>query len=352
MARKSRQDPRIREFILRNLSEHPADIVAVTMRKFGYSRPAVNRYMRKLGDEGFIAAKGNTYGRRYNLRPVAETKFELEITHLWAEDDIWREKILPLMANVPENVRNICQYGFTEMLNNVLDHARSRKAMIYYCRTYSDILIYVVDIGIGIFQKIQQDFKLDDPRTALLELSKGKLTSDSKNHSGEGIYFTSRAFDSFRIRSGNLYYSRAKREGDDWLVEVNDRKVSRTGTLVEMKIKTDANWSMRDVFDKYQGDNLRFRKTHVPIKLAQYPGEQLVSRSQAKRVLSRFDKFSEVFLDFKDVQGIGQAFADEIFRVYRKANPKVEISVANACEDVLKMIRFVSPEPVKTWSSG
>jgi hypothetical protein len=140
-----------------------------------------------------------------------------------------------------------------------------------------------------------------------------------------------------------LFYSRAKRDGDDWLIEVNDRTAYRKGTLVEMKIKTNADWSMRDVFDKYQGDNLRFRKTHVPLKLAQYPGEQLVSRSQAKRLLTRFENFSEVFLDFNDVEEIGQAFADEIFRVYHESNPEVSMVVAFANEDVRKMIEFVNP---------
>lgn len=181
-------------------------------------------------------------------------------------------------------------------------------------------------------------------RTALLELSKGKLTSDKKRHSGEGIYFTPRAFDRFSIRSGNLFYLRERRDGDDWLIEVNDRIADRKGTLVRMKIRTEAEWSMPEIFNKYQGDSLRFRKTHVPLKLAQYPGEHLVSRSQARRLLARFSNFSEVYLDFTDVEEIGQAFADEIFRVFHHEHPEIRMAVANANRNIEKMIEFVSDE--------
>src|SRR5208282_769028 len=130
----------------------------------------------------------------------------------------------------------------------------------------------------------QRDFHLDDPQTALLELSKGKLTSDKKRHSGEGIYFTSRMFDEFVIYSDHLFYSRFRRDDDDWLIEKHDEQRQRKiGTYVSMRIRTNADWTPRQVFDKYGGDDIYFRKTHIPIALAKYPGEQLVSRSQAKR---------------------------------------------------------------------
>ena len=341
MPRKSRQDPAIREFILRNLDDYPASIVLEAMKKFSYTRPAINRYMQKLASEGLITCEGKTSARRYHLKAIAETNFALDVNFLWSENDVWREHIKPFMKNISQNVIDICQYGFTEMLNNVIDHARSKDVRISYKQTYARIEMTIIDSGIGIFQKIQNDFKLDDPRTALLELSKGKLTSDKKNHAGEGIYFTSRAFDHFRIRSGNLFYARIKREGDDWLIEVNDRTATRQGTLIDMDIRTDADWTMQSVFQKYTSDNWRFRKTHVPIKLVQYPGELLVSRSQAKRLLMRFENFSEVFLDFQDVTQIGQGFADEIFRVYRNEHPSIEMRVINASDEIKKMIEHV-----------
>lgn len=44
----------------------------------------------------------------------------------------------------------------------------------------------------------------------------------------------------------------------------------------------------------------------------------LDSRSQAKRLLARVDKFKKVIFDFDDVEPIGQAFADEVFCVFAK----------------------------------
>jgi uncharacterized protein (DUF1330 family) len=68
-------------------------------------------------------------------------------------------------------------------------------------------------------------------------------------------------------------------------------------------------------------EDFDFSKTIVPMKLAQLGDEQLISRSQAKRLIARFDRFKIVILDFKDVNEIGQAFADELFRVYAKCTP-------------------------------
>ncbi|MEE8469856.1 MAG: STAS-like domain-containing protein, partial [Dehalococcoidia bacterium] len=66
------------------------------------------------------------------------------------------------------------------------------------------------------------------------------------------------------------------------------------------------------------------------------------SRSQAKRVLARFDRFKEIMLDFDQVEFIGQAFADEIFRVFKNAHPDIKIFPIGANEDVEKMIERVT----------
>jgi anti-anti-sigma regulatory factor len=80
------------------------------------------------------------------------------------------------------------------------------------------------------------------------------------------------------------------------------------------------------------------------MKLARLGDEQLISRSQAKRLIARFDRFKKVILDFKDVNEIGQAFADELFRVYANAHPQVEMVPINMTEQVERMwLRAVAP---------
>lgn len=339
--RKSRENPSVRDFIIKNIEKHQGSITSLAAKQFGLSRAAINRYMHRLIAEGILAAHGKTNARVYILKPLVSERFMLERTPYLTEDGIWREKILPHMKGIKKNIIDICQYGFTEMVNNVIDHSQSPDITIAYTQNFNEIEMRVRDSGIGIFEKIQKDFHLDDPRSALLELSKGKLTSDSKNHTGEGIFFTSRMFDTFTILSGHLFYERKKQKDDDWLIEASDENKYHQGTYIKMQIQTAADWTMREVLEQYEGDSYRFRKTHVPVKLGKYPGEQLVSRSQAKRILQRFDKFSEVILDFEGVPEIGQGFADEIFRVFANNNPKTQVFAINTSPDVKKMISHV-----------
>lgn len=337
--RPSRQNPAVSDYILKNVENFPGSIAQKAADEFGLSRTAVNRYLRRLTDEGLITAEGKTKARRYELRNFVDISFQLEgITASSSEDDVWRFRILPHIRDVPKNVVNICHYGFTEMLNNVIDHSVSDDALISFRQNYCRISIDIIDSGVGIFEKIQKDFNLPDPRSALLELSKGKLTSDKARHTGEGIFFTSRMFDTFDIASGKLLYTRSRTDGDEWLIETGDVVDPRPGTAVHMEISTDAGWNTRQVFAQYEGDHMRFRKTHVPIKLGNYPGEQLVSRSQAKRVLARFEEFSEVLLDFQGVEEIGPAFADEIFRVFRNAQSDIKIMAVRAEPNVQNTI--------------
>ena len=55
-------------------------------------------------------------------------------------------------------------------------------------------------------------------------------------------------------------------------------------------------------------------------------------------MLARVEKFREVMLDFEGVDTIGQAFADEIFRVFQTAHPDVEIVPMHAKPGIQGMI--------------
>ena len=55
--------------------------------------------------------------------------------------------------------------------------------------------IVVEDNGIGIFKKIKNDLSLQNEHQSLLELAKGKFTSNPKEHSGSLTYSLDRASD-------------------------------------------------------------------------------------------------------------------------------------------------------------
>lgn len=65
--------------------------------------------------------------------------------------------------------------------------------------------------------------------------------------------------------------------------------------------------------------------------------------------MAGLDKFQEVHLDFVGVADIGQAFSDEVFRVYPLAHPTARLTVVNACERVRNMIGHVGFNPSQVW---
>jgi translation initiation factor IF-3 len=84
---------------------------------------------------------------------------------------------------------------------------------------------------------------------------------------------------------------------------------------------------------------MAFTKTIVSVRLVQYGDESVVTRSQAKRLLAGVDKVKVVVFDFAGVEAIGQAFADEVFRVFKKQHPEIEVMSLNANQEVSQMIR-------------
>lgn len=301
----------------------------------GVSRQVANGYLQSLIREGLVEAEGTTQARVYRLKTLAEVEHRYPIAGL-QEDLVWRELIAPVVARFPENVRNIWHHGATEMINNAIDHSGASEVRIQVRKNALFSEVIVADEGEGIFVKIQRALGLHDPREAILELAKGKLTTAPQNHSGEGIFFTSRAMDEFEIESHHLRFSHAPRADDSIAEQASDTP----GTRVRMRLANESPRKLKDVFDAYTDPKeYTFDKTVVPLRLAQYEGEKLVSRSQAKRIANRFERFKRVELDFHGISEIGQAFADEMFRVYANAHPQIRITPINTAPAVDQMIR-------------
>lgn len=338
MSRVRVRGEKIRRFILDNVHANPSSISKLAIDKFGITRQAVNGHLRRLVEEGALREKGNTRGRVYSLAPLVEWQQRYPIVGGPTEDAVWRNDIDKILGKLPENVRDIWAYGFTEMFNNALDHSGGTEIFVGITKTAVTAEMLISDDGIGIFRKIQNALGLPDERQAILELSKGKLTTDPKHHTGQGIFFTSRMFDGFDILSGGVFYTHEFGEPEDWLLE---RQTPKDGTSVFLKIGNHTARTAKKVYDTYTGDDpddFGFNETVVPVQLAQYGNDKLISRSQAKRVLARVELFKKVVLDFKNVPTIGQAFADEIFRVFPIEHPLVRLIPINTNHDVRQMI--------------
>ena len=329
----------IQRFILERVDSNPDTIAQLTVTGFGISRQAVNKHIRRLVREGLLTAEGATRNRRYALAVLDKKSILVPLTSTTAEDSVWREKIAPLLSDLSQKAKAIWQYGFTEMLNNAIDHSSGTSVYVTIERTAISVRISLMDDGEGIFRKIQRELNLLDERHSVLELAKGKLTTDPDHHTGEGIFFTSRMFDEFSIRSGEVFFSHRNPINEDWILETSPL----SGTGVFLTLSNDTERTTKEVFDEFtSGEDYGFSKTVVPVDLVRYGDEALVSRSQAKRLLTRFERFRTVLLDFEGVDQIGQGFADEVFRVFARAHPDIELVSINENAQIRAMIGRVS----------
>ncbi|MBR8217726.1 MULTISPECIES: DUF4325 domain-containing protein [Burkholderia] len=327
-------DPEISR-ILWQFDGKEAALSHVFQERRGISRQAANGLLSRLVTAGLLAEGSGKRPKTYTQPPLAslEKKYPLESIE---EHVVWVEDFRPGFSEVMcENALKIWDYGFTEMLNNAIEHSQGTTVTVRANLHAGGTVCSIEDDGEGIFKRISRICKLPDERQAILELAKGKLTTDPDNHTGEGVFFSSRAFDHFCIVSGGLMFDHLDGE-DDYLFE---RDHSREGTWVMMAHGNHTERLLTDVFDEFaQADEYTFSKTIVPVRLARMGAESLVSRSQAQRLLARVDRFKVVLFDFRDVETVGQAFADEIFRVYANAHPEVELVPVHVSPQVEQMI--------------
>ena len=333
----------IRKYIVDNIEKYPDTIAKSVADKFGITRQAVSKHLKRLTDEKVLTESGQTRARSYRLSPLVEWRREYRLVGsptVPAEDVVWTNDIRSALENLPDNVLEIWHYGFTEMFNNAVDHSGGNDIIVRVRKTAADTEMVLLDDGVGIFKKIQAAMNLLDERHAVLELAKGKFTTDPARHTGEGIFFTSRMFDSFDILSGGVYFTHEFGKSEDWILE---RDKLETGTGVWMRLNNHTARTTKKVFDQFSSeDDYSFNKTVVPVKLAKYGDDNLISRSQAKRLLARIELFKIVILDFKEVPTIGQAFADEVFRVFPNEHPNTQLMPINTNSEVKRMIERVT----------
>lgn len=338
MSLKKSTKERIKKYVLEKIEIGDNSIVKTTAENFNVSLTTVYRYIGELCNEGLIKKKG----RRYILEE-SETIKTYRLDEQLEEDKIFDDIVEGAIKSLPSNVYKIWQYAFTEMMNNAIDHSNASEITVYVAHNYCTTKILIDDNGIGIFEKIREYCGYDCLDDAVNELFKGKLTTDSENHTGEGIFFTSRMIENFGVLSGGKIFTHNTHfdiirdvESIASLEKMRDRK----GTVVIMVMPNDSRVNITEVFDMFSDVDNGFIKTHIPLKNIFTDGFP-VSRSQAKRLCARFEEFEEVVLDFDGIDDIGQGFAHELFVVFKRKHPSVIFEIVNENEDVKKMIAHV-----------
>jgi excisionase family DNA binding protein len=121
------------------------------------------------------------------------------------EDVVWREACSAIGLEPGQESYAIFHYAFTEMVNNAIDHSSGSSAT---CRVWADpIRFEVVDDGVGAYARLSEALGLPSQMQAVVELSKGKATSDPAHHTGQGIFFTSKALDLFRLEANGISWT-------------------------------------------------------------------------------------------------------------------------------------------------
>lgn len=325
----------IKKFIIDtiDIKENPYKKVS---EKYPVSRQTVSKYIKGLLEENIIEkSEKNEYQLKFYVNELKKYKNkDLE------EDIIYNKFISEYEKDKKENIRHILNYTFTEMLNNAIEHSNGSEIAILYAENYKRIFVYIKDNGVGIFRKIKKDHNLENENQAIFKLQKGKLTSDAENHSGEGIFFTSKVVDFFQIKSFDkeFYTGNTQNLYNFQKIENIDNEIKGTSVLFILDKSTER--TTFQVFQEYTDDNYIFDKTTITVHLAkEYMGESFMSRSQARRILLNAEKFRIIFLDFTEVNMVGQAFADEIFRVYKNKKPDIQIIPININAEIDFMIK-------------
>ncbi len=322
-------------YLLEKIYQRDKSIAKTVSDNFGINQNTVHGYIKELVNENIIRrVKRGEYELVENVYTYSLSRQE---GHLDSDTYAFEAFLKQHLKDFDRNVKDVWAYAFSEMTNNVMDHSAAEHVRLIIIQNYLNTSVFLIDDGIGIFKKIKEYFGYDTLDDAIDELFKGKLTTDSANHSGEGIFFSSKLMDQFMIISDRKVFTHNKYED----MSIDSMQYSpQVGTCVYMMLSNFSQKNPQDVFDRYADIDGGFTKTLIPLK--NMFDTAPVSRSQAKRVCNRLESFEEVIIDFADIDWIGQGFAHQIFVVFQSAHPQITFKPINMCDTVKKMYLHVT----------
>ncbi len=315
-------------------------------RNFGFTRQYASQVLRIMVNANEVVKFGSTRAAFYTLPKFIDEIGSSAVRHRLKNKDVREHEVLgrltsalPAFRTAPENVQSIIHYAFSEMLNNAIEHSQSKNIEVEMENDSGIIRFVVNDFGIGVFRNVLRQRHLKSELEAMQDLLKGKITTDPKAHTGEGIFFTSKAADRFVLESFGY-----RMIVDNTIPDVffQEEKLVNRGTRVVFTVARNSDRHLNTIFEKYQSrpGSYAFDKTEIHIRLFTM-STVYVSRSQARRILTGLEKFKKIILDFDRVPNVGQSFADEIFRVFQSRYPKISIEPIHMNETVRFMVERV-----------
>ena len=309
------------------------------------SRQYIARLLKEMVVDGELVKGGNTRKAIYSLPENAiyiNPKFNLKLKNKNLEEDRILDQVrlsLPGYNSLREEIKKSFDYSFSEILNNAIEHSRSKTIDINVGINNGLVEFTIQDDGVGVFENIMNKYKLNSEIEAVQDLLKGKTTTAPHAHSGEGIFFSSKVCDQFEIDSHDIILQVNNILPD---VFIRDSSISKKGSLIRWKTSLNSQRLLSDIFSQYQRDKDLFEFDLTSVYVHLYTLDTVyISRSQARRLLMGLDKFKKIILDFSKVEIIGQGFADEIFRVFKENNPLIIVEYKNTVPIIESMIKHI-----------
>jgi anti-sigma regulatory factor (Ser/Thr protein kinase) len=324
--------------------------------QFDVSRQYASRLLKDLVTSGELVKFGSTRNAFYVTPAKAKVYFDkFRFLKVYSNKTLEEHRVLdqieksfPMLKNLPENIQSIVTYAFSEMLNNAIEHSGSKRIRVDVSVPGKTLSFNIRDYGVGAFRNVMKKRGLTSEIEAIQDILKGKTTTMPKSHSGEGIFFTSKAVDVFILDSFGYQLIVNNKIPDVFIKEV---KKNIRGTSVTFSISTRSKRHLNEVFKKYtqvsDENDYGFDKTEIHVKLYMMGGVH-ISRSQARRVLTDLEKFKVITFDFDKVPTVGQAFADEIFRVFQNKHPEIKLIAENMNAGVKFMVNRARNEAKKS----
>lgn len=304
----------------------------------GVSRQAVHQHLQAMAAAGEIERVGTGRAKSYRRAVLASKTFE---TAGLDESAVWSELLrdVAVLRELGDLARSTFACVCTEMVNNAIDHSGSPSVTVRVATEGPAVVVTIEDAGIGIFRKVAEGLGVASMHEAAQRLTLGKVTTAPERHTGEGIFFSSRAVDAFSIEANGLRLTIDNVRGDWALAETQER----AGTVVRLSLDQLHARPLVDVFARFTDERFGFTRTHAVVKLMEF-GVAFVSRSEAKRLAAGFEPFEHIVLDFTGVTEVGQGFVDELFRVWASAHPTKTLEPVNMSEAVRFMVERGRPK--------
>ena len=314
---------------------HPLDLAAHVAERRGIGRTAARAALTKLQVHHWLRQVGTPRRPRHVPGLLRQVVRRYPLQGL-CEDQPWAQDFAPNF-DLPDAVAQMVHHAFSELLNNAIGHSGGSSVTVSMRQTPVQVQLLVSDDGRGIFDVIGEAFGINDPALAMLELAKGKLSSQPDRHTGRGLFYTAKLADVFDLHANNAAFQQREWQRDQWQ---RGRPASPRGTAVYVAICLDTERTLDAVLRRYSldGAGYGFERTVVPLQLITAPQQGLSSRAQAQRVAARLGEFRRAELDFEGLADVGHAFADELFHVFGAGHPGVQLVPLNMAPRVAEMV--------------